>query len=159
VGKADQVSDVRRALETLFRLNASRKVHARQAAAAGVLVSQPGMVLLRRIGEHEPLSVGELARLTHMDPAAAGRQVRQLQHDGLVTRGTSSADGRVIVVRLTPKGRGVWRRLTAVLDRHMEDVLSAWAPGDRATLARLLSRFVDDLRSVHYRSAADERAG
>src|SRR5581483_7752424 len=68
----DDLDTVQRALETLFRLNASRKVHARQAAAAGVVVSQPGVTLLRRIDDAGPSSLGELARLTHMDPAAAG---------------------------------------------------------------------------------------
>jgi DNA-binding MarR family transcriptional regulator len=149
--------DVERALETLFRLNASRKVHARRAAAAGVVISQPGFVLLRRIQEDGPLSLGELARLTDMDPAATGRQIRQLEQDGLVERGPSSADGRVTYVRVTPEGDDVRRRISEVLDQHMEDVLHEWSKADRADLARLLSRLVDDLRSAHYRTVADER--
>jgi DNA-binding MarR family transcriptional regulator len=148
---------VERALETLFRLNASRKVHARRAAAAGVVISQPGFVLLRRIQEDGPLSLGELARLTDMDPAATGRQIRQLEQDGLVERGPSSADGRVTYVRMTPEGDDVRRRISEVLDQHMEDVLHEWSKADRADLARLLSRLVDDLRSAHYRTVADER--
>jgi DNA-binding MarR family transcriptional regulator len=148
---------VERALETLFRLNASRKVHARRAAAAGVVISQPGFVLLRRIQEDGPLSLGELARLTDMDPAATGRQIRQLEQDGLVERGPSSADGRVTYVRVTPEGDDVRRRISEVLDQHMEDVLHEWSKADRADLARLLSRLVDDLRSAHYRTVADER--
>jgi DNA-binding MarR family transcriptional regulator len=148
---------VERALETLFRLNASRKVHARRAAAAGVVISQPGFVLLRRIQEDGPLSLGELARLTDMDPAATGRQIRQLEQDGLVERGPSSADGRVTYVRVTPAGDDVRRRISEVLDQHMDDVLHEWSKADRADLARLLSRLVDDLRSAHYRTVADER--
>jgi DNA-binding MarR family transcriptional regulator len=154
----DRTRDVRGALEMLFRLNANRKVHARQAAAAGVVISQPGIVLLRRIDEEGPISLGELARLTEMDPAATGRQIRQLEQDGLVVRGPSTADGRVTVVRLTPQGRDVRRRLVAVQGRHMEDVLVAWSASDRATLARLLSRLVDDLRSVQYRTVSDQES-
>jgi DNA-binding MarR family transcriptional regulator len=149
--------DVERALETLFRLNASRKVHARRAAAAGVAISQPGFVLLRRLQEDGPLALGELARLTEMDPAATGRQISQLEQDGLVERAPSSADGRVTYVRVTAAGAEVRRRISAVLNRHMEDVLHAWSKADRADLARLLSRLVDDLRSAHYRAVADEQ--
>ena len=145
-----------RPLERLFRLNASRKVHARQAAAAGVVVSQPGFVLLRRILDQGPLPVGELARLADMDPAATGRQVRQLEQDGLVRRSQSRADGRVTVVRATPRGREVWRRMNEVGAHHMEDVLRTWSQADRAELARLLDKLVDDLRSVHYRDIAAE---
>jgi DNA-binding MarR family transcriptional regulator len=155
----DDLDAIERALETLFRLNASRKVHARLSNAAGVVISQPGYVLLRRIHEDGPLSLGELAKLTEMDPAATGRQVRQLESDGLVQRGPSSADGRVTFVRVTPKGRDVRRRINEVMYRHMEDVLEAWSSTDRAALARLLVRLVDDLRTVRYRSLADEAAG
>jgi len=152
---ADHLDAVERALEMLFRLNASRKVHARQAAAAGVVISQPGFVLLRRIQEEGPSSLGELAKVTDMDPAATGRQIRQLEAEGLVTRGSSAGDGRVTVVRVTPKGRAIRRRIAEVRDRHMEDVLDTWSATDRASLARLLGRLVDDLRSVHYRTVAD----
>jgi DNA-binding MarR family transcriptional regulator len=155
----DDVDAVQRALETLFRLNASRKVHARQAAAAGVVVSQPGVLLLRRIDDHGPSALGELAKVAHMDPAAAGRQVRQLEADGLVRRSASRDDGRVTVVDLTARGRAVSRRITRVRDQHMADVLTQWSSRDRAELGRLLTRFVDDLRAERYRDVVDQRAG
>ncbi|MGH3369785.1 MAG: MarR family winged helix-turn-helix transcriptional regulator [Nocardioidaceae bacterium] len=157
MAEGDHEGTVERALERLFRLNASRRVHARQAAAAGVAISQPGFALLRRIHEHGPVSVGELAKLTDMDPAATGRQIRQLEAEGLVTRGPSSADGRVVFVRLTSQGSEAWRRISDVRDRHMEDVLRTWSEADRAALAHLLSRLVDDLRSVRYRAVPDEQ--
>jgi DNA-binding MarR family transcriptional regulator len=156
----DELDAIERALETLFRLNASRKVHSRLAAAAGVVISQPGYVLLRRIHEDGPLSLGDLAKRSDMDPAATGRQVRQLEADGLVQRGPSSADGRVTFVRVTPRGRDVRRRINEVTYRHMEDVLQAWSRQDRAALGTLLGRLVDDLRTVQYRSLGlDEEAG
>jgi DNA-binding MarR family transcriptional regulator len=146
------------ALDHLLRLNASRKVHARRAAAVGVVISQPGLQLLRRLDEHGELPMGELARLTAMDPAAAGRQVRQLEQDGLVIRTRSSDDGRVVTVDLTPRGTEVRRRLGAVGDRHMADVLSTWSTGDRAQLSSLLNRFVDDLRETPFRQEAEDLA-
>jgi DNA-binding MarR family transcriptional regulator len=151
VPHATDVDAVSRAIDQLLRLNSSRKVHARLSAASGVLVSQPGYVLLRRIHEDGPISLGELAQVTHMDPAAAGRQVRQLEAEGLVERRPGKADGRVTEVRVTRRGRDVRRRLTEVLGRHLEDALADWSTDDLATLAGLLARLVDDLRAVHYR--------
>ncbi len=153
------VDAIERALEQLLRLNASRKVHARQVAAAGVRISPPGLTLLRRIQEEGPLPLGELARRTEMDPAAAGRQIRQLEEDGFVHRGPSAEDGRVTVVRVTPAGRDARRRISEVIGRHMESVIATWSAADRADLAILLTRLVDDLRSAHYRALVDERAG
>ena len=106
---------IERALEQLLRLNASRKVHARQVAAAGVRISAPGLTLLRRIQEEGPLSLGELARRTEMDPAATGRQIRQLEDEGFVQRDPSADDGRVTVVRVTPAGREARRRIGEVV--------------------------------------------
>jgi DNA-binding MarR family transcriptional regulator len=150
---------IERALEQLLRLNASRKVHARQVAAAGIRISPPGLTLLRRIQEEGPLSLGELARRTEMDPAATGRQIRQLEDEGFVRRGPSADDGRVTEVRVTPAGREARRRIVEVLGSHMEDVIATWSAEDRALLAELLTRLVDDLRSAHYRALVDERAG
>lgn len=143
---------IERALEQLFRLNASRKVHSRRAAAAGVVVSQPGFLLLRRIQQEDGLQIGELARLTDMDPAATGRQVAHLEEEGLVIRERMSGDGRAVMVRVTPRGAEVRRSLSLVAERHMSDVLSGWSAGDRTRLAQLLPRLVEGMRSVAYRA-------
>ena len=150
---------IERALEQLLRLNASRKVHARQVAAAGVRISAPGLTLLRRVQEEGPLPLGELARRTEMDPAATGRQIRALEDEGFVQRDPSAEDGRVTVVRVTPAGREARRRIGEVVGSHMEGVLATWSDSDRSDLARLLTRLVDDLRSAQYRAVVEERAG
>jgi DNA-binding MarR family transcriptional regulator len=147
---------IERSLEQLFRLNASRKVHQRRAAAAGVVISQPGFQLLRRIQEEDGIQIGELARLTEMDPAATGRQIGQLEAEGLVTRNKDSDDGRAVLVRVTPAGAEVRRRLSLVAERHMSDVLSDWSDTDQRRLADLLPRLVDGLRQVSYRSEPSE---
>src|SRR5437763_1671963 len=128
----------------LFRLNASRKVHARKAAAAGVVVSQPGFVLLRRIQEEGPLSLGDLSRLTEMDPAATGRQIRQLEHDGLVVRSASETDGRVTVVQVTRRGAEVRRRVSEVAQAPMEGVRERGSQADRAAVGRPRARLDDE---------------
>jgi DNA-binding MarR family transcriptional regulator len=150
---------IERALEQLLRLNASRKVHARQVAAAGVRISAPGLTLLRRIQEEGPLPLGELASRTEMDPAATGRQIRALEDEGFVQRDPSAEDGRVTVVRVTPAGREARRRIGEVVGSHMEGVLATWSDSDRSDLARLLTRLVDDLRSAQFRAPVDRPAG
>jgi DNA-binding MarR family transcriptional regulator len=147
---------IERSLEQLFRLNASRKVHSRRAAAAGVMISQPGFQLLRRLEQEDGLQIGELARLMEMDPAAAGRQIGQLEADGLVIREKDSDDGRVVLVRATPTGAEVRRKLSLVAERHMSDVMSGWSEADRRRLAVLLPRLVDGLRQVAYRSESPD---
>jgi DNA-binding MarR family transcriptional regulator len=156
MGGSDEVVAAEHALERLFRLTVSRKVHTRQSAAVGAVVTRAGYAVLRCVEEAGELSLGELARQCSMDPAAAGRQVKALEDDGFVER-ESGVDARVTVVRLTPEGRDVYEKIVAVRTRHMSEVLSAWPSADRQALARLVDRLVDDLRAVPFRPAAPSK--
>ncbi len=147
--RADVVA-AERALERLFRLTVNRTMHARQSAAVGAVVTRAGYAVLRCVDEAGELTLGEVAAQCSMDPAAAGRQVRALEADGLAER-SGTADGRVTVVRLTGAGRDVYRRIVAVRTAHMSEVLAGWPADDRAALARLVDRLVDDLRTVPFR--------
>ena len=149
----DDVAAAEHALERLFRLTMNRKVHTRQSAAVGADVTRAGYAVLRYVDEAGAPSLGEIARECSMDPAAAGRQVRALENDGLVERYATDDDGRVTVVRLTRSGRDVYRRIVGVRHAYMGEVLADWSAADRATLARLVDRLVDDLKAVRFRPA------
>ena len=75
--------------------------------------------------------MGELARLTNMDPGATARQVGQLEREGYVKRSPSPDDGRVSLVSLTPRGDAVRRRLTSVMDQHLNETVSETSLSDR----------------------------
>lgn len=143
---------IQHALESLLRLSASRRVHASQSAAAGLTISQPAYTLLRQAALDGPLAMGDLARRSHMDPGAAARQVGQLERAGLLERFASDADRRVSLVRLTSEGKAMHQRLARVRNRHLADTLSGWSARDRATFARLLTRFVDEMRARGFES-------
>ena len=138
---------IQRGLEQLLRLSASRRVYAHQANKAAVSISQQAYVLLRRIHQDGPMAMGELARRAHMDPGATARQIAVLEQKQLVRRYPSPADGRVSLVEVTPEGNEVRDRLHAVTDEHMVQVLSGWSDRDQKSFARLLGKFVDDLRA------------
>ena len=148
----DDLARTQRALEQLDRLRASRNGHAGLVAAAGVDLSRPAYALLRRIDEHGPAPLGELARATGMDAASTGRQVRKLEELGFVDRVPGRVDARVVVVQITPAGKTARRRIADVLDRHLRDVLERWSPDDRRALGELLQRLVDDFRDIEFRN-------
>ena len=150
---SDDVAGAEQALERLFRLTVRRRMYSRQSAAVGAVVTRAGYAVLRSVDRAGQLSMSELARECSMDPAAAGRQVRALEDDGLVARSTDADDARVTVVRLTPEGAAVYRRIVEVRTAHLEEVLSGWSKKDRATLTALVDRLVDDLKAVPFRPA------
>ena len=152
-GDRGEVAAAERVLERLFRLTMNRKVHTKQTVAVGADVTRAGYAVLRYVEESGEPTVGEIARECSMDPAAAGRQVKALEEEGLVERFGASDDGRVTVVRLTRAGREVYRRIVAVRTDYVADVLAGWSASDRATLVRLVGRLVDDLKAVRFKPA------
>ena len=147
----DEVAAIQRGLEQLDRLRASRNGHAGLTAAAGVDLSRPAYALLRRIDEHGPATLGDLARATGMDAASTGRQVRRLEELGFVQRAPDATDGRVITVSITPAGHDARQRVAEVLEAHLRDTLNRWSAADRHALGDLLTRLVDDFRDIQFR--------
>jgi DNA-binding MarR family transcriptional regulator len=156
-GDAD-VAAAERALERLFRLTSSRKLQSKQTAAVGANVTRAGYAVLRCVEEAGELSLGDVARQCSMDPAASGRQVNNLEDEGLLERRTDRDDARVTVVRLTAEGRRVYRRIVEFRNDYMTEVLAAWPARDRAELVRLVDRLVDDLKSVPIRARANGKS-
>lgn len=136
------------ALQRLGRLSASRKVTARIAGAAGVDVSQHGVLILRVLLREGPTTVAGLAATTNVDIAAVSRQLRRLEVSGLIRRASDPRDARVTVVALTPDGRRAAKRIREVGLRHIEGALAAWPRADRSRLAHLLVRLLDDLAAT-----------
>jgi DNA-binding MarR family transcriptional regulator len=149
---------IQEALGALLRLHASRRVFAERAAAAGVAISQPGFDLLGRVDDEGALTLGALGRLTHMDPSAVGRQVRQLEEQGLLVRSADPEDRRVTRVRATPRGHAARRAMADAGRRHFATALADWSPADRAALARVLPQLVDDLRAHRYPNLVEQES-
>jgi DNA-binding MarR family transcriptional regulator len=144
------IAEAEYALERLFRLSMSRRMHMRQTEAVGVAVTRAGYAVLRTLDELGPLQMGEIARQCSMDPAVAARQVSALVDDALVTRTAGHRDARVSVVQLTRAGRTVYRRIVAVRTAYMHEVLAGWPAADRAELVRLVDRLVGDLKDARF---------
>ncbi len=148
----DDVGAIQRGLEQLDRLRASRNGHAGLTAATGIDLSRPAYALLRRIDEHGPATLGDLARATGLDAASTGRLVGRLEELRFVERAPDTADGRVVTVSITDAGRDARRRIADVLEAHLRDTLGRWSETDRHTLGELLTRLVDDFRDIQFRN-------
>lgn len=145
---AEPLDDVQTSLLRLGRLLASRQAASALVRVAGVDVSQQAVALLRVLRREGELPAAALAAAAGMDLGAVSRQVRHLEGDGLVTRSTDPADGRVTLVDLTDAGAAVAERLHAISARHLEGALAGWSEAERQALGRSLRRLVDDLRAT-----------
>lgn len=146
----DRTDAVTAAIQTLFRLEGSRRIHQQLAAAAGVSISQQAYRLLGRVVESGPTSPGQLAVMLDLDPAIVARLLRQLEEGGLLERSRHLEDGRMTVVEATGAGQETFDRMREVIWRHMRRALSAWPSEDVTSLAVLLDRLVEDVQRHPY---------
>lgn len=63
-----------------------------------------------------------------------------LESKGLVVRTAHETDGRLVVVRLTPAGRTLIKRLFPQFNAHETQVVEVLSPAEQATLTRLLRK-------------------
>jgi DNA-binding MarR family transcriptional regulator len=100
------------------------------------------LAALRRAGSPYERAPGELAQFTMVTTGAMTKRLDRLEHDGLVTRRRSTADGRGRVVALTTAGRELIDR---AFTEHManEHRLLAELTAEEATeLESLLTRWL-----------------
>lgn len=92
-----------------------------QAAAAAGLTGQQHQALLaiRGLSERGEISVGELAEMLMLRHHSTVELVDRLARLELVARVADAADGRRVLVRLTPTGEEKLRELSAA---HMQEL-------------------------------------
>ena len=97
---------------------------------------------LSTIGSFEPLSVKDLARLSNLNKSQASRAAQALVEQGLVVKLGSEADGRGVVLMLSPEGRGRWSAIAQLVARRNREIFGCLSVRELATLDRLLDRLV-----------------
>jgi DNA-binding MarR family transcriptional regulator len=145
-GQADAITAVDRAMTELFRLSASRRVHADRVRRSGIDLSRTEWEFLRRVDDMGALSVSELATLLDLSLPVASRALQRLQQAGLIDRRVDAADRRRTRYVATARGRRVRAGFQAAMQEELTRVLGRWNDEDLATLADIFPRFVRELR-------------
>jgi DNA-binding MarR family transcriptional regulator len=148
VRRAEALEQIERSMGRIGRAGSSVMAARRRADRAGVDVSAPGMGILGVLERGGPQRVSLVARRAGMVAPLASREVRRLEQQGFVTRAADRADGRVVVVAITAKGRDAYRRLRAASVAAAEDALAGWKASELTELARLLARMADDFSAA-----------
>ena len=146
-GSGAAVAAIEAAMTELFRLAASRRVHADRQRRSRTELSRTEWELLRRVDDLGPIRVRRLADLVGLSPAVTSRALSALEQDGLVNRHGTPDDRRGVDFRASAKGHRARARFQAAMEAELEHVLSRWPADDRVALARLFPLLVDDLRT------------
>jgi MarR family transcriptional regulator, lower aerobic nicotinate degradation pathway regulator len=97
--------------------------------------------LLGVLRDREP-TMNELARLLRLEKSSVTGLVDRAERRGLVVRVPSSADGRAVLVSLTPDGRSLVSAVASDFEGEVSTLLRHLPARDRETLARLVSRLL-----------------
>lgn len=95
---------------------------------------------LVKLRDEGRLSQNHLGRLTAMDRATILGVIRRLDARGLIARAPDPHDGRRTVLRLSPKGVALIRRLVPNGLKVSEAILAPLKPAERDTFLALLRR-------------------
>jgi DNA-binding MarR family transcriptional regulator len=110
-------------------------------AKDGVTADQ--FVLLAALAEADAVTQQELVRRTSSDPSTMRAMLLLLEGRGLVARERHPADGRARCVRLTAKGRQVFKKLWSRSEPLRARLLAAFQPEEVTTLVEHLRRIAE----------------
>ncbi|WP_241562487.1 MarR family winged helix-turn-helix transcriptional regulator [Streptomyces hoynatensis] len=142
------------ALRRSGRRGALARLSARRGRRAGAHAALPDAVFelldaVAAAGERGGgLTVTEAAAALGVDQPRSSRLAAQALAAGLLRREADQRDGRRSPLRLTAEGREVLGRIREFRRGIVAEATAGWAAEDRATLARLLTRFLRDFGAV-----------
>lgn len=115
-------------------------------------------ILAHLADAQRPLTMTDLADVVVYSRSGLTHQAGLLERSGLITRASSAADQRVVVVTITEAGRA---RLTDVLPGHVEVVhgllFESLSERDVRTLGAIMGRARDHMRAQPPRSVASRK--
>ncbi|WP_199442828.1 MarR family winged helix-turn-helix transcriptional regulator [Umezawaea beigongshangensis] len=96
----------------------------------------------------EGVTVGLVADRIGLDPSRASRMVGSAIQAGYLERVASQTDGRRIQLRLTEAGADLAGRSHEFRQAFLGRTIAHWSEHDRSELARLFSRFAEELTRI-----------
>ncbi len=142
------LGELAEALNALYRLSGSARVHAHTVAATGVQVSRTGLRFLSLVADTGPVSATVLAATLDVSQPTASRVLQQLESDGLVVRRVSSSDGRVSHYLTTARGRRALARVHRYHVEQLGQVLDDVDDERREAIAGAVTELVDRLHAA-----------
>jgi MarR family transcriptional regulator, lower aerobic nicotinate degradation pathway regulator len=112
------------------------------AAQMGEDLTPTQWAALAKLKEIGPSSQNLLGRLTAMDAATIKGVIDRLTKRGFTKTRPDPADGRRLLVTLTPQGTAVYERLAPIATRITEETLARLNERERAELLALLEKLI-----------------
>jgi DNA-binding MarR family transcriptional regulator len=94
------------------------------------------------IGAFGPLSVNDLAFKSNLNKGQASRAAQSLVEQKLVDKDASSSDGRGVVLSLNAKGKKLFEKVMALVEKRNLEILSTLSIEEQTQLSALFDRLI-----------------
>ncbi len=133
--------------EILYQLQIVNKVIGMKFEAC-TGISQSRLELLALLFQVEEINQSDLQKKVNIDGAAVTRHLKQLEAKEIVLRRRKPEDNRVILVRLTEKGRELIESSKNEKERFMKEMLVNVSAEERSMLKKVLSQMQKNIQNI-----------
>jgi DNA-binding MarR family transcriptional regulator len=124
---------------------ASRNEMFREFREHGEELTPEQWALLIRLWERDEQTQSELSEATFRDPPTISRILDGMEARGLLKRTVHPSDARARILRLTPAGRALRKKLVPVVQRIVERLVAGIPEADLVTTRSTLQRLFENL--------------
>ncbi|MGC2192625.1 MAG: MarR family transcriptional regulator [Candidatus Dormiibacterota bacterium] len=139
------VAELERAVTAIVRWSNSREVQIETMHRARCDLPVGTVAMLHRISACGPVHPSELAAYYCVDNSTITPRLQRLERAGLLTRDPDPRDGRAALVRITPAGQRLRKRLHQARRDMLEELLQEWPLSEQTLVAGAASRLAERL--------------
>jgi MarR family 2-MHQ and catechol resistance regulon transcriptional repressor len=103
-------------------------------------LTQPQFGVLEMLGHLGPLTTGDIGKRMLVSGGCVTVIIDNLEKDGLVERLRNSEDRRVIIVKLTPKGKSIFKNIFRKHAERVAELASVLTEEEQQQLSSLLKK-------------------
>ncbi len=134
-----------RAVTVIFRWAHSREIQLETMRRARCDLPVASASMLSRIAACGPVHPSELAVYHCVDNSTITPRLQRLERAGLISREPDPRDGRAALVRITPAGQRLRKRLHLARRTMLQELVQDWAPSEQTLVASALSKLAERL--------------
>jgi DNA-binding MarR family transcriptional regulator len=139
------VAALERAVTVIFRWAHSREVQLETMRRARCDLPVASASMLARIAACGPVHPSELAAYHGVDNSTITPRLHRLERAGLISREPDPRDGRAALVRITPAGQRLRKRLHLARRTMLQELTQDWAPSEQTSVASAVSKLAERL--------------
>lgn len=123
------------------------KVVNKELKAKDITFSQMHMLWALKNSKNGTLSLKQLEKTLRIAQPTTLGIAKRLEQKGFIRGGFDSADRRIKIMKIAPKGEEICRKSQAHMDETEEKLLNGLTQEERSLLYKLLSKLYDNIES------------